>query len=158
MRNIVAIFLIAVFSFSARADHGTYNVRYLGGTIESKDKDTWENKLTVTSDELRVQTRTGESIVIDPKSVTSIAYGREATRHVARWVALGILVTPLALLGLFNQNVQHFVSIEYEDADHKKSGILIQAHKDNYREVLSYLRGATGKEIEVEKNPKNIKK
>ncbi len=65
----------------------------------------------------------------------------------------------MALLGLFNENVQHFVSIEYENADQKKAGVLIQAHKDNYRNVLAFLRGATGKEIELgAKSPKNLKK
>ncbi len=46
------------------------------------------------------------------------------------------------------------MSIEYESADHKKGGLLIQAHKDNYRNVLALLRGATGKEIEIEKKGK----
>ncbi|HKP82757.1 MAG TPA: hypothetical protein VJT69_12085, partial [Pyrinomonadaceae bacterium] len=85
---------------------------------------------------------------------TSISYGREATRHVARWVALGILVHPVAALAMFNENVKHYVSIEYEIADGKKGGLLIQAHKDNYRNVLALLRGATGKEIESEKKNK----
>jgi len=54
--------------------------------------------------------------------------------------------------------VQHYVSIEYESGDHKKGGVLIQAHKDNYRNVLAVLRGATGKEIQVEKKNQKLKK
>jgi hypothetical protein len=86
--------------------------------------------------------------------VTSISYGREATRHVARWVALGILVHPFAAVGLLNENVKHYVSIEYETADGNNAGLLIQSRKNNYRNVLALLRGATGKEIETEKKHK----
>jgi hypothetical protein len=69
---------------------------------------------------------------------------------------LGILVSPLVLMGLFNENVQHYVSIELPD--NKKGGVLIQAHKDNYRNVLALLRGATAKEIEMEKKGRDVKK
>jgi hypothetical protein len=130
-------------------------VRYLGGTLETKTgKDDWNNKFTILADGLTLELKDGQKVTIDPKSVNSISYGRAATRHVARWVTLGILFTPIAVMGIFNENVQHYVSIEYETPDHKKSGILIQAHKDNYRNVLALLRGATGKEVEVEKRNK----
>jgi hypothetical protein len=71
---------------------------------------------------------------------------------------VGILVTPIAALALFNENVKHYVSIEYETAQQKKAGLLIQADKDNYRNVLALLRGATGKEIETEKKNQKPKK
>ena len=137
-----------------------FNVRYLVGSLETKtDRDDWRNNLVILSDEIRVELKDGQRLSIDPKSVRSISYGREATRHVARWVALGILVHPIAVLGLFNENVKHYVSIEYETAEGKKGGLLIQTHKNNYRNVLALLRGATGKEIETEKkNPKKTMK
>jgi len=62
-------------------------------------------------------------------------------------------------MGLFNENVQHYISIEYIDGDGQKAGVLIQAHKDNYRNVLAFLKGATGKEIETEKkDSKEVRK
>ena len=73
-------------------------------------------------------------------------------------MALGILGGPIALTGLFTENVQHYVSIEYDLANQKKGGVLIQAHKDNYRNVLASLRGATGREIETNKKGKSAKK
>ncbi|HET9786765.1 MAG TPA: hypothetical protein VFP47_06510, partial [Pyrinomonadaceae bacterium] len=117
------------------------------------DRDDWRNNLIILSDEIRVELKDGQRISVDPKAVTSISYGREATRHVARWVALGILVHPFAALGVLNENVKHFVSIEYETTEGKK-GLLIQTHKNNYRNVLAMLRGATGREIEREKKNK----
>jgi len=160
MRKLsAALVLIFCLSPQITAQRGSFNVRYLGGSVETKtDKDDWNNRVIILSDEIRLELKDGQKVSIDPKSVTSISYGREATRHVARWVTLGILVTPLALMGLFNENVQHYVSIEYELPDKKKYGVLIQAHKDNYRNVLALLKGATGKEVEVEKKVKDLKK
>ena len=155
MKLLAAILLFIAVQPVALAQRDTFAVRYLGGNVETKtDKDDWHNKLIVTSDEIRLELKDGQKISIDPHSVTSISYGREATRHVARWVTLGILLGPIAAIGLFNENVQHYVSIEYESADHKKAGVLIQTHKDTYRNVLALLRGATGKAIETEKKKK----
>lgn len=155
-RIIAALCLCLILPTVALPQANVFNVRYLAGSVQTKtDKDDWHNNLRILSDEIRVELKDGQKLSVDPKSVTSISYGREATRHVARWVALGILVHPVAALALFNENVKHYVSIEYETAEGKKGGLLIQAHKDNYRNVLALLRGATGKEIETEKkNPK----
>jgi len=149
LRSIL-LCLVAVSPVFAQRDQ--FGVRYLGGSVETKtSKESWENGLIIRADVIRLELKDGQKLDIDPHSVTSISYGREATRHVARWVTLGILVSPLAALGLFNENVQHYVSIEYVSSDQKNRGVLIQAHKDNYRNVLALLRGATGKKIEVEK-------
>jgi len=155
MKPIVSILLCISLSVVALAQKNTFNVRYRGGSVETKtSKDQWNNKVTILSDEILLELNDGQKISIDPKAVKSISYGRAATRHVARWVALGILVSPIALMGLFTENVQHYLSIEYDAADGKNGGILIQTHKDNYRNVLALLRGATGKEIEIEKKGK----
>ena len=144
-------FLLLIHTLALPQASG-FKVRYLAGIVETKtDRDDWRNSLVILPDEIRVELRDGQRVSVDPKSVTSISYGREATRHVARWVALGILVHPVAALAMFNENVKHHVSIEYESAEGRKRGLLIQTHKDNYRNVLALLRGATGKEIETEK-------
>ena len=148
---ITAVCLLLLIQTVALAQANGFRVRYLAGSVETRtDRDDWRNNLIILSDEIRVELKDGQRISVDPKAVTSISYGREATRHVARWVALGILVHPFAALGVLNENVKHFVSIEYETTEGKK-GLLIQSHKNNYRNVLALLRGATGKEIEREK-------
>ena len=156
---IAALCLVLLLPTVALPQASGFKVRYLAGSVETKtDRDDWQNNFVILSDEIRVELKDGQRLSVDPKSVTSISYGREATRHVARWVALGILVSPIAALGLFNENVKHYVSIEYETAEGKKGGLLIQAHKNNYRNVLALLRGATGKEIETEKKNQKLKK
>lgn len=152
---ISTVCLLLLIQTVALAQANGFKVRYLAGSVETKtDRDDWRNNLVILSDEIRVELKDGQRLSVDPKSVTSISYGREATRHVARWVALGILVHPVAALAVFNENVKHYVSMEYETADGTKSGLLIQTHKSNYRNVLALLRGATGKEIESEKKKK----
>jgi hypothetical protein len=152
MKLFALILVCLVIGSTVLAQRDQFGVRYLAGSLDTKtSKESWDNKLDIRANVIRLELKDGQKLDIDPHSVTSISYGREATRHVARWVTLGILVSPLAALGLFNENVQHYVSIEFVSPDQKNGGVLIQAHKDNYRNVLALLRGATGKEIEIEK-------
>jgi hypothetical protein len=145
--------LVLLLSLSV-AVYGTGNsfdkIRYNGGTIETKvnPKD-WDNNLSVTSEVIRLQLKDGQILSIDPSRVTGLSYGQEAHRRVGTMIALGILVAPLALFGLFHKTRLHFVGIEYTTSDGKKAGILLQAHKENYRAVLMALRGATGAPVAV---------
>lgn len=125
-------------------------IRYNGGTLQTNvnPKD-WENRLTVTADEIVLELKDGQKLRIDPKRVHALSYGQEAHRRVGTMVALGILLAPLALFGLFHKTRLHFVGIEFTTEEGKKSGVLLQAHKDNYRGVLMALRGATGAPIAV---------
>jgi hypothetical protein len=71
-----------------------------------------------------------QTIVIDPKKVTALSYGQEAHRRVGTMIALSILVSPVALFGLFHKTKLHFIGIDYETEDGKKSGLLLQGHKE----------------------------
>ena len=125
-------------------------IRYNGGTLQTKVKpDDWDNHLLVTSDEIKLQLKDGQVYKIDPRRVTALSYGQEAHRRVGAMIALGVLLTPLALFGLFHKTRLHFVSIEFTTEDDKKSALLLQADKDNYRAVLVALRGSTRAPISV---------
>lgn len=124
-------------------------IRYNGGTVQTKTKpDDWSNRLAVTSEEIKLDLKDGQKIVIDPKTVTGLGYGQEAHRRVGTMIALAFL-SPVALFGLFHKTRLHYISVEYTTPDEKKSALLIQAHKDNYRAVLTALRGATGAPVAV---------
>lgn len=133
-------------------------VRYNGGTVATKvEPDDWDNTLTVTSNEILFKLKDGQSVSIDPAKVSSISYGQEAHRRVGTMIALGIIFTPVALFGLFHKTKLHFIGMDYETADGKKAGILLQGHKDNYRAVLLALSSVTGKPVAVdEKDRKEI--
>jgi hypothetical protein len=124
-------------------------IRYNGGTVQTKVKpDDWDNRLVVTSEEIKLELKDGQKVVIDPKRVTALGYGQEAHRRVGTMVALAF-ISPVALVGLLHKTRLHYISVEYTESEEKKSALLIQAHKDNYRAVLTALRGATGAPVAV---------
>lgn len=153
-KKVFAMILCA--STVAFAQGNSFNkVRYLGGTVATKvsPKD-WHNRLTVTSEMITLALKDGQTIKVAPKSVTSLSYGQEAHRRVGTMVALGILVAPVALFGLFHKTRLHYIGIEYTN-NGKKAGVLLQGDKSNYRTILVALQGATGVPVSV--SPKDRK-
>jgi hypothetical protein len=152
MKKVLTCQLCVVLLFLSVTAYGStfHDIRYNGGTLQSKvDPKDWGNTLTVTSEEISLDLKDGQSLKIDPKQVTGLSYGQEAHRRVGTMIALAILVAPIALFGLLHKTRLHFIGIEYTTEDGKKGGVLIQAHKDNYRGVLEALRGATGAPVAV---------
>jgi PEGA domain-containing protein len=148
LRRIFA--LLMVLSVLTYGQGNNFNkIRYNGGTVETKTKpDDWSNSLSITSEEIKLELKDGQKVMIDPKRVTSLGYGQEAHRRVGTMIALAF-ISPVALVGLFHKTRLHYISIEYTSPEEKKSALLIQAHKDNYRAVLTALRGATGAPVAV---------
>lgn len=125
-------------------------VRYNGGSVASHvDPKDWNNKLTITSDAITLETKDKVKLDIPPKSVTSLSYGQEAHRRVGTMVALAILVAPVALFGLFHKTRLHYIGIQYNTPDGKNAGILLQGDKDNYRALLVALQGVSGAPVVV---------
>ncbi len=95
-------------------------IRYNGGTVQTKIKpDDWNNRLAITSDEIKLELKDGQKIVIDPKRVTGLGYGQEAHRRVGTMIALAFL-SPVALFGLFHKTRLHYISVEFTAPDEKK--------------------------------------
>ena len=153
-----ALILVLCATLVVYGQGNTFNkVRYNGGTVATKvsPKD-WGNRLTVSSEAITFRLKDGQSVEINPRLVTGLSYGQEAHRRVGTMVALGILLTPWALFGLFHKTRLHFIGIEYTTPDGKPAGLLLQGHKNNYRAMLMALRGATGAAITVaEEDRKN---
>lgn len=149
LRRLLAVALSSALVVYAQGN--TFDrVRYNGGTVSTKvDPKDWGNKLTVTSDLIAFRLKDGQNIEIQPKSVTSLSYGQEAHRRVGTMIALGILVAPLALFGLFHKTRLHFIGIEYAAPGGKKAGLLLQGDKNNYRAILVALQSVTGAPVAV---------
>lgn len=143
--------LVLSFTLIAYAEGNTFTrVRYNGGSVASKvDPKDWNNKLTVTSDAITLEFKDKQTLVIAPKSVTSLSYGQEAHRRVGTMVALAILVAPVALFGLFHKTRLHYIGIQYSTPESKNAGVLLQGDKDNYRAILVALQGVTGAPVSV---------
>jgi hypothetical protein len=107
LRKRVALQFLAVLLSSAILAYSQGNsfdrIRYNGGTVQTKvnPKD-WGNQLTVTPQEIRLDLKDGQNLRIDPKRVYGLSYGQEAHRRVGTMIALGVLLAPLALFGLFH--------------------------------------------------------
>ena len=148
-RQVTSRFLI--FALLGSAEATTFDkIRYNGGTVSTNvDPEDWHNQLTVASDRIVLALKDGQSVNTDPALVSNLSYGQEAHRRVGTMIALGILLTPIALFGLFHKTRLHYIGVEYRTPDGKNAGLLSQAHKDNYRAVLQALRGATHAPISV---------
>ena len=92
-------------------------------------------------------------MTIDPKRVTNLSYGKEASRRVKTYVGLAF-ISPLFLLGLFKKNKRHFIGIEYTGTDDKPAALLLQAQNDKYRAMMTTLHGVTGKDFAIEEKDK----
>lgn len=146
-----SIVIVLTASLIAYGQGNTFKkIRYQGGSIASKVKpDDWNNTLTVTSDEIKLDFKDGVTCRIDPKKVTGLSYGQAAHRRVATMVLLAVFLTPLAVFGLLHKTRKHYVGLEWQDAEGKKNGILLQADKHNYKGMLMALRGVTGAPVAV---------
>ncbi len=125
-------------------------VRYNGGSIASKvDPKDWDNELIVTASSITLKLKDGAKLEIPPKSVTSLSYGQEAHRRVGTMVVLAVLVSPVALFGLFHKTRLHYIGIQYSTPENQKAGVLLQGDKDNYRAILVALQSVTSVPVTV---------
>lgn len=140
MKVKFAFLVVVIVSFCSfgHAQEKSWKVRYNAGPLlaEAESKN-WENKLSVGTDEIVLLLQGGQKIAIPANSVTGLSYGQEAYHR---------LTTMFAVFGLFHKSREHFIGIEYAD-DGKKRGILLQGDKDDYREILTALKQATGASI-----------
>lgn len=149
MRRSLALALILLLAHQCWAQGNAWKkVRYQGGTLETKvDPDEWGNSLRITPDLIQLRLKDGQVVEIEPRTITAISYGQEAHRRVGTMVALSIiLLSPEILFGLLHKTRKHYIGIEYT-LDGKRSGLLLQAHKDNYRAILHSLKSVSGRQI-----------
>ncbi len=142
-RQLLALLVFVAMLASAQGN-SLDKVRYNGGTIQPKvDPKDWDNRLTITSAKTTLELKDKQKLEIPCSPLTGLSYGQEAHRRGGTMVALGILVAPLALFGLFHKTRVHFIGIEYKRPDGKGAGVLLQGDKSNYRAILMDLKGAT---------------
>lgn len=152
LRKLVATSLAAALLLQPLAAAATTwtKVRYNGGPLQTKvDPKDWNNELSVTPATIALTLSDGQSFSVDPAHVTGLTYGQEAHRHVALMTSLGIVITPLALFGLFHKQRLHFIGVEYATPDSTRGGLLIQGANDNYRQILFGLKSVTGKTVQT---------
>jgi hypothetical protein len=149
LRKCLAL-VLSLSTFALAQGNSWNRVRYNGGTISTKvDPKDWGNKLSVTPDLITFQLKDGQKIEITPRLISSLSYGQEAHRRVGTMIALGILVSPVALFGLFHKTRLHFIGVQYSTQEGKKGGLLMQGDKDNYRAILVALQSVSRAPVSV---------
>jgi hypothetical protein len=141
---------VLVLAAAAKAEGNSWNkLRYSGGTVEAKvNPFDWNTTLTATPDAITLSFERQRTLRLQPPQVTALSYGQEAHRRVADMVALSMVATPLALFGILHKSKVHFIGIEYRTADGKPGAVLLEADKNNYRQILNVLQKVTGKPVQ----------
>jgi hypothetical protein len=147
-RRLLSFVLLAVLAAQAES-HSWNKLRYTGGTVTANvDPFDWNTTLTATPDAITLAFEHQKTLLLRPAQVTALSYGQEAHRRVADMVALSVVATPLALFGILHKSKVHFIGIEYRTEDGKAGAVLLEADKNNYRQILDVLHQLTGKPVQ----------
>ena len=135
-------------------------IKYLGGPgfPDIKDvRDSWDNSLTITDDEITLGFRKNliPTETFPRSRLARITYGQATTRRVGTWVAVAIILAPLALVGIFHKSRQHRVLIEWTDDQERERAMLMQIHKDDFVAVLNDLAFRTQQPIYADAEDKD---
>jgi len=145
-RDVVALLLISSVLAGAQGNRWD-RVRYRHGMLRTEvaARD-WGNQLSVTPELITFKLKDGQTLEIATHSVTGLRYSQETSRNF-EWLPQvplpQTLVAPLALLGLLHKTRSHLIGIEYRAPDSRKSALLLQGDKHNYRAILTALQSAT---------------
>ena len=133
--------------------HGT--IKYLGGIgfPDFKGHESWDNTITPDSVQMIFDDPAFHPMGFTVTNITKIEYGQAATRHVGRWVAVGVIFAPIALLGIFHKSRHHFVTISYTDGGQER-GVYFEANKGIVRNLLNTLSYRSKKPVYADEKDK----
>jgi hypothetical protein len=142
-RSWIAVALLVVFSAPLLAVDGK-KAMYVGGT-RTDIKEAAEGKFDVSSDTEMAFTpdKTKVRHAIAYKDVTGLEYGQKAGRR----VAVALLVSPVAI---FSHKRNHYLTINFKDADGKDQAVVFELGKDIVRTTLTIVEARSGKKIEYQ--------
>ncbi len=152
---VAGLLMLVIASGQCLGQDTSWNkIRYIGGTVRvNVDPYDWNTTLTVTPDAVVMVFAHRLTLRIPPSHVTALSYGQEAHRRVKDMVVISALVNPVALFGLLHKSKDHFIGVEYTGEDGKPAGVLLEAHKDNYKSVIQALKAATGRPVQGDPQP-----
>jgi hypothetical protein len=138
-------------ALSARPEAFQNCIKYLGGPgfPDFRGHESWNNSFTLTGSEgiCSFGSDTLAPVNFALSGVTSILYGQASSRHVGVWLSVGVIVAPIALLGLLHKSRKHTVLISWKSRDGREGGVYFEVQPDHYRRLLNSLSFQTGKPI-----------
>ena len=124
----------------------SWKVQYFGGAIDvSQKNERWKNTLTISGHRILLQLESGASIEIDPAQIIAVGYAgiamhREGTA--AALIVAGAAAPGIAVL-FAAKSTSHFIGLEFVSKDGVKTGVLLRAHKGDYKEIVESLQSLT---------------
>jgi hypothetical protein len=151
---------LLVSLLSASANNFPKGIKYLGGPgfpDNKQIKDSWDNSLDITDKEVILGFKKNliPKETIPASSVKRITYGQATTRRIGQWIAIGVLLAPVAILGVLHKSRQHRVLLEWTDDQQRERGMLMQIDKDYFVGVLNDLAFRTGKPVYADQDDKD---
>ncbi len=142
--NSCILCLLLIFAPLLHGSSFPNGIKYLGGPgypDHKQVRNSWNNGLHITNTEITFSFNKNliPSETISLAAVNRITYGQATTRRVGRWIAVGILLAPVALFGMFHKSRQHRVLIEWTDDQERDRGLLMQVHKKHFVGLLNDL-------------------
>lgn len=142
MRTIITTVLVLSFIFPTISFAGAYECLSKKGKLTSCE--VWTE-----SGSLYLDYGKGDELIIPGKKITRLTEGEYARRRVAESIALGILVAPLALFGLFSKKQRDVFAIEYIDSSKNSDATMIQMKKKYSPQLRAKLQAISGKNFEI---------
>lgn len=141
--SMITSALLVVFAVQLLAVDGK-KAMYVGGT-RTDIKEAAEGVLDVSNETEMAFTpdKTKVRHTIAYKDVTQLEYGQKAGRR----VAVALLVSPVAL---FSHKRNHYLTINFKDADGKDQAVVFELGKDIVRTTLTIVEARSGKKIEYQ--------
>jgi hypothetical protein len=126
-------------------------IKFLGGPgfPDFKGHETWDNSLLIGDQEAvcAFGDETIPPVAFKVGNVKSILYGQASSRHAGVWVSVGVILAPVALLGLLHKGRKHNVLVSWLTDDGKEGGVYLQVQPDHVRRLLNTLAYRTGKPV-----------
>lgn len=152
----LSVFGCLAFGGEIRQDQGARptgvstwrQVMYLGGHPDVRTPlRKWDNTLSVSAERIELKLRNGKIIEVEPRRVVSLAfegrrYGRDM--NAVDFAVLGALYGGLGIVAGWRSYItkEHFIALEYVLPDNRPAGLLLRAHKNNYRAIEEALLSA----------------
>ena len=133
MRLVASLLCFVLLSTpAAQCETFKKGIKYLGGPGFPDKKeihDSWDNGLNVTDKEITFSFRKSllPTETVPTSAITKNTYGQATTRRVGKWVAVGVILAPIALVGIFHKSRQHRILVEWTDSQQREKGRLKQA-------------------------------
>lgn len=135
----ICLLLIAI---PAAAAQNGIRAQFIGGTLAGvAPKST--ARLDLSDTETLVLKCSAGDVRIPYARVNTLEYGQ----NVSRRYAAAVLISPVLLL---SKSRKHFVTLGFEDADHKQQALVFRIEKGDIRTVLTGLEARTGRRVEYQ--------